>query len=149
MPRLLELCGAGSLGVVLGELGWEVVRVDDIESWDFSTYPIGALRLSGDGGAFPSFILAGGDDRRLLPAARLPLRARARPEVDPQLQRSQLRCGKITDSSPGKHISITTAPSYCVSSAPLRIVDFGSRPLSASFSSAMGIQNTFPAPAGI
>ena len=41
MPRLLELCGASSLGVVLGELGWEVVCMDDIESWDFSTYPSG------------------------------------------------------------------------------------------------------------
>ena len=91
--------------------------------------PLGALRLSGDGGAFPSFILAGGDDRRLLPAARLPLRARARPEVDLQLQRSPLRCGKITFSSPGKHIGVTTAPSYFLSSAPLRIVDLGSRPL--------------------
>ena len=142
MSRLLELCGSGPLGVALGELGWEVVSVDDIESWDFSTYPIGALRLSGDGGAFPSFILAGGDDRRLLPAARLPLRARARPEVDLQLQRSPLRCGKISFSSPGEYIGVTTTPSYFVSSAPLRIVDFGSRPLSASLFSATGIQNT-------
>ena len=46
MPRLLELCGAGPLGVALGELGWEVVRVDDIESWDFSTYPSGHFDLA-------------------------------------------------------------------------------------------------------
>ena len=53
MPRLLELCGAGPLGVVLGELGWEVVCVDDIESWDFSTYPSGhfdVVVLSGSSG---------------------------------------------------------------------------------------------------
>ena len=53
MPRLLELCGSGPLGVALGELGWEVVRVDDIESWDFSTYPSGhfdVVVLSGSSG---------------------------------------------------------------------------------------------------
>ena len=46
MPRLLELCGSGPLGVALGELGWDVVRVDDIESWDFSTYPSGHFDLA-------------------------------------------------------------------------------------------------------